>query len=234
MKKNFLVIALAVVIVGLILTGCGASDTITLWNPFTGGDGEYFQEIVDAYNATDPNMQVEAIITPDIYTKVYTTMNSSDENNIPDLLVGHVERIPLFVEQQIINPIDEAISAQDNINGNNYLPQTWEAGEIDGKRYSVPLDIHSILLYYNVDLVEKYAPGVMDDKIITWDEVMEIVPKASADGIVTFPVRCSNWLVNCMVDQLGGSIHDGDIPTLDTPEARQALQTLVNITERGG
>lgn len=230
--KNVMIASAVVTSVGL--TGCGKDKTITVWNPFTGGDGVYFQEMIDSYNATNPEYEVKAVITPDMYTKVYTVMNSNDTKNIPDLLVGHVERIPLFVQQDLINPMEDVLSSQPNLNGDNYLEQAWDGGEIDGVRYSVPLDIHSILLFYNVDLVNKYAPGALDDDIITWDEVLAIVPKAKADGIVTFPVRTSNWLIDSMVAQQGGSIYDGDTPTLNTPEALKALETLVAIDAAGG
>ena len=33
-------------------------------------------------------------------------------------------------------------------------------------------------LVYNKDLVDKYAPGVLDDNVVTIDEIMEIIPKA--------------------------------------------------------
>ncbi|MFV0503957.1 MAG: extracellular solute-binding protein [Lachnospirales bacterium] len=232
MRKKFISLVCVLFSVGLI--GCSSKEKITLWTPFTGPAGVHFEEIVEKYNATSPAFEIEYMPTPDMYTQIYTVMNSNDNSNVPDLLVGHIERIPLFKEQGMINDIEEVIKNQENLVGKNFLPQAWNAGEIDGKRYAIPLDIHSIILYYNEDLLNKYAPRTLDDKVITWDEILEIAPVAAQDGIVTFPSRILGWLVNSMVAQQGGNIHEGAKPTLNTAEALHALETLIEIQKVGG
>jgi len=62
-----------------LLAGCGNANTITFWNPLTGDDGAYMDALVAEYNETDPEFPVESVITADMYTKIYTVMNSGKD-----------------------------------------------------------------------------------------------------------------------------------------------------------
>jgi multiple sugar transport system substrate-binding protein len=47
------------------------------------------------------------------------------------------------------------------LSADNYFPSDWSAAHVDGKLYGVPLDIHSIILYYNKDALK--AAGLLGD-----------------------------------------------------------------------
>ncbi|WP_204669549.1 extracellular solute-binding protein, partial [Gracilibacillus alcaliphilus] len=222
-------------VIPALLTGCSfGKKEVILWNPFTGADGDYFNEMVEEYNAIDGHeYTIKNIVVPDMYTKIYTVTNSDKDKDVPDLAVIHAERVPLFVEQGLLNPMENVLKDQSNINETAYLPQTWEAGDIDGERYSVPLDIHSSVLYYNKDLLDQYAPNALDDEVITIDEINEITEKAKADNKITYPINVETWTALSLMVQNGGAIHDGDIPTINTPEMKKSLETLRGFVESG-
>ncbi len=231
--KRFLTVAFTAGCLLGSLTGCGKQKEILLWHPLSGLDGEYFEKMVEAYNATDPEYPVKSVVQADQYTKIYTMMNSSNKEEIPDLMVYHAERIDVFEEQGFLAPMDDVLAYQPNINGDNYIETAWAPGEIDGKRYAVPLDTHSSLLIYNKDLAEKYAPGVMDDGILTFDEMYKVKENLDDDSIVVYGMNCRGWLVKSLITQLGGSVNDGDMPTLETPEAKQAYEQLKALVDDG-
>ncbi|GIN71448.1 ABC transporter substrate-binding protein [Bacillus sp. J14TS2] len=235
MKKSLLISVALLLIIPILLAGCSfGKKEIILWNPFTGADGEYFSKMVEEYNAIDGHdYKIKNIVVPDMYTKIYTVTNSGKDKDVPDLAVIHAERIPLFVVQNLLDPMDNILKDQSNINESAYLPQTWEAGNIDGKRYSVPLDIHSSVLYYNKDLLDKYAPEALDDEVITIDEINAIADKAKEDGKITYPMNVETWLSLSLTVQNGGNIHDGDTPTINTPEMKKSLETLRGFVESG-
>ena len=122
----------------------------------------------------------------DLYTKIPTVVNSG--KGIPDLTMVDVARVPMFQAQGLLEPLTGVLEQQPEIKKENYNEAVWDTGTYDGEQYSVPLDMGVIGVAYNKDLVDKYAPGVLDDNIITIDEIKEIIPKASEDGIVTIPV----------------------------------------------
>ena len=73
----------------------------------------------------------------------------------------HESRIPLGVSTGSLSEItpDEIKAA--GLDAANYAPANWAAAQVDGKQYAIPLDIHSIILYYNKDLLK--AAGLLGD-----------------------------------------------------------------------
>ena len=233
-RKGKSALLLGLFTAGITLGACGAGkEEVTLWNPFTGADGEFFQKIVDEYNETDPDIKVKNVTVPEMYTKINTVMNSKKDKDIPDLTVIHVERVELFESQELLNSMEKIMENQPDINESNYIDSAWEGGEVDGERYTVPLDVHSSPMYYNIDLVEKYAPDVLDDGVVTIDEIREITPKAKADGIITYPINVEHWTSMSFTTAQGGSIEKDGLPNLNTPEMKKSLETLKAFVDEG-
>lgn len=233
-QNKFIILLFGMVALVSILGACGKEKKeIVLWNPFTGADGEFFQQIVDEYNKTDPDYKVKNVIVPDMYTKIYTVMNSNKDKDVPDMTVIHAERVELFSEQSLIDPMDDVIKDQKNINSDAYIPQAWDSGEVNGKRYTVPLDVHTSVMYYNKDLVKKYGANVLDDNIVTFDEIHEIAKKAKADNKVTYPINVEMWTISALSAQQGSSIEkDGD-PNLNSPEIKKSVEILKGLVDSG-
>ena len=234
MKKLVLKsILLGTVVLGF--SGCGnsADNQVTLWNPFTGKDGDYFQEIVDAYNETNPEIKIKNVVIPDMYTKINTVMNSNKDKDVPDLTVMHAERVELFESQEVLTPMTDVLAEQKEINEDNYIEQAWASGEVEGVRYTVPLDVHSSPMFYNIDLLNKYAPTALDDGIITVKEIDEIAVLAKADGKITYPVNLELWTSMSLMTELGGSIEKDGNPTVNTPEMKEAIGILKHFVDSG-
>ncbi|HCE12580.1 MAG TPA: sugar ABC transporter substrate-binding protein, partial [Enterococcus sp.] len=169
MKANKMAKWLMMGVCAGLLVGCGNSSSsssnskneITFWNPFTGADGSNMVAMIDAYNKTDPEYKIKNVSLKegDMYAKIPTVVNSG--KNIPDLTIVHAERIKQYNDNGMLESYDDLLGDYENINADNYVAEAWNLGELDGSRYSVPLDIHSWGTYYNKDLVEKYAPGAL-------------------------------------------------------------------------
>lgn len=217
----------------LTLAGCGEKEdpnTIVFWNPLTGDDGAYMDNMVKEYNATEPEYPVKSVITSDMYTKIYTVMSS--KKDVPDLTLIHADRVPGFVKSDMLEPIEEVISAKPEINADNYLPQAWSAGIVDGTQYTVPLDIHSSAMYYNIDLLEKYdAMSMLDDDVVTFDEMLSLKGKLDEGDFVVNNALLS-WTILAQIINLGGDIQSNGEPTVNTPEMKQALSSLKEVADQ--
>ncbi len=181
---------------------------IEFWTVFTGGDGVNMQAMIDAYNASNPEYKVvhRAFEEGDFYQKLPLVIKSGQD--VPDLAVNHVDRLKANKESDMYLEMDEYILQNGNIKAENYIPNTWNLGEIDGKRYGIPLDVHTFGTYYNKDLVAKYAPNVLDDNVVTFDEIAEIAPKALEDGITTYAVTWDRPQFLGWYAQLGGKLSE--------------------------
>ncbi len=211
-------------------------EEIEFWNFFTGPDGENMQALIDGFNATDPAYKVKNVTmaSGDLYTKIPTVVNSG--KGIPDLTMVDVARIPMFQAQGLLEPMTTLLEGQPEIKKENYNETVWNTGTFDGEQYSVPLDMGVIGVAYNKDLVEKYAPGVLDDNLITIDEIKEIIPKASEDGIVTIPVSFFGYeQALSLAKQEGAELFtDETTPNINSPEFTKAMETLKEIVDLGG
>ncbi|WP_042203566.1 extracellular solute-binding protein [Paenibacillus camerounensis] len=226
--------ALALVLsLSTVLAGCGNDDTktITFWTPLTGDDGAYMDQLVKDYNATNPEIQVKHVITADMYTKVSTVLNSG--KGVPDLAIIHADRVPGFVKQGQLEPMTAVTAAQTEIKEENYLPQAWNTGNIDGTQYTVPLDIHSNVMYYNKDLLAKYgAESFLDDNVVTIDEMLSLQGKLDEGDFVVNDALLG-WVILAQIQNLGGDIQENGKPAVNTPVMKQAFEEVKKINDAG-
>lgn len=218
----------------LIATGCGKKEdpnTIVFWNPLTGDDGAYMDNMVKAYNKTEPEFPVKSVVTSDMYTKVYTVMNS--KKDIPDLTLIHADRVPGFVKADMLEPMDKIMKEQSELKADNYLPQAWSAGSVDQVQYTIPLDIHSSAMYYNKDLLKKYgAEQFLDDNVVTFDEMMSLQGKLK-DGDYVLNNALLSWVVLAEVINAGGDIQANGQPAVNTPAMKQSLDAIKKLVDAG-
>lgn len=217
-----------------LLTGCGNKKEIVFWNPFTGLDGEIVTKMVDDFNATNPEYTITNVplAAGDIYTKVPLASQSGEE--IPDFGVIHYYMISNWIDQGILVPMNEVIAEHPEIKKENYLQDAWEYGERDEKRYALPLDMHGAIGYYNVDLMNKYGPNVLDDGKVTWEEIQEMGELSKADGITAYGgAAFLGDQFFTFVGQLGGDLVKDGKPNIDSPEAREAIARMTEIFDSG-
>ncbi|MFF3922783.1 MULTISPECIES: extracellular solute-binding protein [Paenibacillus] len=233
LKKKMGVSLILVLLAVSVLSGCGSGDknTITFWTPLTGDDGAYMDQLVKDYNATNPEYKVKHVITSDMYTKISTVLNSG--KGVPDLAIIHADRVPGFVKQGVLEPMTGVMQAQPELKEENYLPQAWNTGNIDGTQYTVPLDIHSNAMYYNKDLLKKYnVESFLDDDVVTIDEMLSLQGKLD-EGDYVVNDALLGWVVLAQIQNLGGDIQQDGKPAVNTEVMKQAFQEIKKIADAG-
>ena len=144
-----------------LTAGAQAKETVVWWDFLGGGDGVRMKALLDKFNKENPDIEIQATTLEwgvPFYTKVQT---SAAVGEGPDVMTYHLSRLPLGVSTGTLREItpDELKAA--GISGDNYAPANWQAAQVDGKQYAVPFDIHSVVLYYNKDLLKK--SGLLGD-----------------------------------------------------------------------
>lgn len=148
--------ALAAVIL-LVGFNAQAQTTVDFWSPFTGPDGEVIEAMVETFNSTtgeDAEVQINLLIVPwdEYYTKLTVALSSG---RAPNLAIAHSHRIAGFVEEGALAPFDPAALEEADIQAEDYIPVLWNAGEMEGAQYAVPIDAFPRHLYYNKELFEQ-------------------------------------------------------------------------------
>lgn len=222
---------------GMLLAACGESgnpNEITFWNPFTGPDGENMQSIIDEYNETDPEFPINNIsmAADDMYSRIPTVVNSG--SGIPDLNIIHAERIVQFRDANLLTPFEDHIADFEGITGDNYVPEAWDIGVVDGERLALPLDIHTFAMYYNPSLVDQYGPEILEDGVITFDEIRDVSESAADDGVTGLALTWMRPSFLSVMAQHGGNItENGQDPMLNTQESIDAFELYIDLYEEG-
>ncbi len=168
-----------------------AEETVVWWDFLSGGDGVRMKKLIEDFNAAHAGqVKIDATTlewgTP-FYAKVQT---SAAVGEAPDIMTYHASRIPLAVQQGVLQELTADDFAAMGIGQADFAPATWDAVTIKGKQYAVPLDTHPIVLYYNKDLLE--AAGMLDEsgkpKGLDSREGFTATLQALKDNGVKFPL----------------------------------------------
>ena len=132
-----------------------AAETVVWWDFLGGGDGVRMKKLIEDFNTEHSGkIQIQGTTLDwgvPFYTKVQT---SAAVGEGPDIMTYHASRIPLAVSQGSLSEItDEDYSAM-GLSADSFAKETYEAVQVDGKKYAVPFDTHPIVLYYNKDKLE--------------------------------------------------------------------------------
>jgi multiple sugar transport system substrate-binding protein len=141
---------------GLMTSVAHAEETVVWWDFLGGGDGVRMKQLIADFNAAHQGkVKIDATTlewgTP-FYSKVQTSVAVGEA---PDIMTYHASRIPLAVKQGVLQEITADDWKVMGISKDDYAAATWDAVNIDGKQYAVPLDTHPIVLYYNKDILGK-------------------------------------------------------------------------------
>ena len=204
---------------------CGVV-TLDFWNPFTGPDGPFMGQMVDAFNAEHPNIQVTMTTQSEYYTQLNTAAAS---NTLPDVAIVHADQVATQAYRNVLRPMD-AVVEEVGINGEDFPAAVWNAGMVNDHRYSIPLDIHPMTMFVNLDLLS--AAGI--DTVPVTAEEFAAAAAAMTGGdnngfniTSGFPIRQE---FESLLYQFGGTSfsEDGSEATWNSEAGVQAAQWLLD------
>lgn len=204
---------------------CGVVS-LEYWNPFTGPDGPFMGEMVNAFNESQENIQVTMTTQAEYYTQLSTAAAS---NTLPDVAIVHADQVATQVARGILRPID-AIAEEAGITGENFPEAVWNAGEVNGSRYAIPLDIHPMTMFYNADLLAEAgfdAPPTTQEE---FEEIAAALTSGDNNGFMItagFPIR---QIFEMLLYQFGGTSfsEDASEATWNSEAGVQAAQWLLD------
>ena len=215
-------------------------EELVFWVPFGGGDYDYMKEIVDAYNATDSDYSVE-MISKD-WDTYYQGVNSSlIANSGPDIFVVHQSNLAEFIPTGKLQDVSQI---QSDVDWSDYNESQIEGVTFDGVQYSVPLDTHAMVMFYNEDILERAGLTGTDLENVTdmesWDGILEQllgvieadehvldIANSGANTIQQF------WAWYVLNAQAGGEYIANDEAVLNSDTGVAALEILKNWNEKG-
>ncbi|KKC47404.1 MULTISPECIES: ABC transporter substrate-binding protein [Paenibacillus] len=215
-------------------SGSGKKTEILFWSPFSGSDGPFMKKIVDKYNSSQDSYKVNFVIQPngEYYKQLDVALSTGKER--PDLMIMHVDSVPTYQSKDQLQPVDE-LAASAGINPADFAEAPVKYATIDSKLYTIPLDIHPLVMYYNKDLFEKAGITAPPTNRAEFDSAVEKLTDKSKGvyGYVVPSLWPQQFIFPSLVWQNGGELWNGSDVAYNSPEAVEMVQWLRGMVEKG-
>jgi multiple sugar transport system substrate-binding protein len=212
---------------------------LDFWNPFTGPDGPFMEQLVGQFNEETENVQVSVQTQPEYYTRL---QSAAQANRLPQIAVIHYDQIPLHAENGIITPLDDLVDLL-GLAGTDFTDAIWAASEWKGTRYSVPLDIHTETFYWNKELFEQAGldPESPPTDMASFEEAATAITEGTeAPGfMIVTSGPGAQFLTGiawaCLFYQGGGEWVNEDVSevTFNSDAGVQAAEYIMKLRELG-
>ncbi|MGV8951179.1 MAG: sugar ABC transporter substrate-binding protein [Cypionkella sp.] len=154
----------------LVLASCACTrqqdsrETVKLW--VMGYEGEVVTQLLPEFERRNPGIHVDLQQMPVLsaHEKLLTAFAG---NSLPDVTPIGNTWIPEFAALDALEPLDDEIAATPGFNVDDFYPNVWDSGVIDGKVYAVPWYVETRLPFYRVDLLHRAG---IDTPPVNWDE----------------------------------------------------------------
>ena len=218
--RNLLAMAAGAALLALTTTAtvAQAKEEVVWWDFLSGGDGVRMKTLLKQFNDESPDISINATTLewgPPFYTKVQT---SAAVGQGPDVMTYHLSRMPLGVSTGSLRPFTDEDLKSVGLGENDYFKSDWDGVHVDGKMYGVPFDIHSIILYYNKDLLKK--AGLLGDDglpkgldgLDNFNKALKALsPSEGQYGLSFSSDDGTTWRIfYTLLSQQGGSFMNGD------------------------
>lgn len=221
----------------------GEKIKLTYWTPFSGGDGEFMQTMVDKFNSEQTEIQVEMLNVEwaQYYTKLRTSLVSKTG---PDVAIAHASKLAELEPTGMLADVD-ALGSEVGVDWSTYSENALKSTYMSNKHIAIPMDTHALILYYNKDYFEK--AGMLDASgkpvfeagpegfVNSLKKLKETLPQgvfpfvASTDNVVPF------WIWLALYDQIegGGQYIVDNKAAFNNDKAKTAAQFLADLQDQG-
>ena len=207
---------------------------ITMWSPLTGQDGKFMTELASKFSSNNPQgVTVSHVAQPDYLTKLQT---AAAGKNLPEMTVIREGDIAGMAVRNIIKPLSAEMN---NILGIDKLkadfpPQYWDVGDYKGQHYTIPLDDHPLVLFYNKDMFQKAGIGAPPK---TWQEFEQDADKLTQNGVMGASIGTAfdgSTLFQTLLAQYGGTQvnQDATEATYNSEAGVKALTYLRDLKKK--
>lgn len=209
---------------------------ITMWSPLTGPDGDEMTGLANQFSQENPSkITVQHVPQPEYLQKLNT---AAAGKNLPDMTVIRVTDVAEMAARNVVKPMSEDVLSiiGDDI-ASDFPEDVWNGGEYQDQRYSVPLDVNPLVLYYNKDMFQAAGITVPTDRPMNREEFEKAADALNKDGVAGIAIGTlfsGETLFDTLIRQFGGSLSnaEGTEATFNSDEGVEALTYLREMKQK--
>jgi multiple sugar transport system substrate-binding protein len=212
----------------------GPAVTLSYWNGFTGGDGPFMKQLVSEFQQENPKITVKSntVEWAQYYQRVPAAVTAGKG---PDVGAMHLDQLATNAARKVIVPVDDVAKSL-GLSESDFTPEVWQAGIYKGARYGIPLDVHSLGMYYNKDQFQKAGITEAPKDAASYEDALGKLKSANNNEPFWMP---SKWPAHLMflslLWQFEGAPYaeDGSKATFDSDAGVQALTWMADVVKKG-
>jgi multiple sugar transport system substrate-binding protein len=209
---------------------------IEMWSPFTGPDGDEMTALADQFSNENPcNITVTHIAQPDYVVKLNA---AAAADQLPAMTAIRAINVAELAARNVLKPFsDEALAVFGSNIASEFPEDVWEVGVYRGERYSFPLDVHPLVMFYNKDLFEQ--AGIEEPGTEPWTRAEFEDALTKLEAIDATPISLgtnfqAEALWQALIRQYGGSLTDeaGTTASYNSEAGVQALEQIKELRDK--
>ncbi|GGM98841.1 ABC transporter substrate-binding protein [Thermus composti] len=218
-----------VLLLFLLLPALGQVQ-IPFWHAMDGPAGRLLAAFAQEFNARQDRYRVLPQYQgtyPEAEAKLVAALRTGSG---PVLFQAELSFFPRLVAEGQALALDPYLDLEMAFVEDLFAP-AWNYGMVEGRRYDLPFNTSTPVLFYNLDAFR--AKGLKPPK--DWKEferVAQALTSRQTKGFI-FVTDPQAWLFEAMVTSRGGSLVKDGRPNFTSKEALQALEMLHRMVQRG-
>ena len=210
--------------------------SIEMWSPLTGPDGDEMSALADQFSSENScGITVTHIAQPDYVQKLEA---SAAAGQLPAMTVVRAINVGQLAARNVLKPYGpEAMAVLGEDFGSEFPESLWSLGEYKGERYSIPLDVNPLIMFYNKDLFEQAGIEPPGTEPWTREQFEDAVAKLEAINVTPVSLGTAFQaaaLWQALIQQYGGSLTDeaGTKATYNSEAGVKALEKIKELRDK--
>lgn len=218
---------LRLLLVGL-LSGVAVAQRpvdIAFWHTLESPGREALEKIVADFNARQRDYRVVAQHVGDLREGGFKLTAALRAGNAPQLYYGEVSFVSRAVQENLALPLDEYLGALPN----DFYPGLLETGRFRGRTYSLPVELHLPVLFFNADQLAARRLNPPQ----SWETLASAAQQLTTRSAKGLMVVSDVYSFNALVMSQGGQLVREGRPNFTDARVVQSLEYLQNLVRSG-
>ncbi|MER3480278.1 MAG: ABC transporter substrate-binding protein [Meiothermus sp.] len=205
-----------------------AQVEIPFWHSMDGPAGRAIDQFAKEFNAKQRSFRVVPVYKGDYRDGENSLVSALRAGGAPVLYQAEVVFFPRLVAEGSAVALDDLVRPLPF--ENDLFEAAWDYGIIGGKRYGLPFNTSTPVLFFNEDQLRAKGLKVPSN----WKEFGEVARALSSRQSKGFIALTESWTFEAMVTSRGGNLVTPDgKPNLTSPQVVEALEFLQNLNRSG-